>query len=187
MLPGKVGRWLADRGVRVRPPVSPYFRTVGDGVIVASPPRRAHRLYRTDARARSPAGLRAPALERRGVQRAALEGQGPGRLLQRQPLVGRVCDGGHPFHAVGRRDRSLLVDRPDLSVDRRRPWHHRRLVPPDDPCLSKRRRKLRRRAGEPRNACGLGRGRGAPHRLRPDGRQRRRGCGCHHLGIPWGA
>src|SRR6476620_10585702 len=37
MLPGKVGRRPADRRVRVRPPVSPYFRTVGDGVIVAKP------------------------------------------------------------------------------------------------------------------------------------------------------
>src|SRR6476659_8526363 len=37
MLPGKVGRRPADRRVRVRPPVSPYFRTVGDGVYVARP------------------------------------------------------------------------------------------------------------------------------------------------------
>ena len=37
MLPGKVGRRPADRRVRVRPPVSPYFRAVGDGVIVAKP------------------------------------------------------------------------------------------------------------------------------------------------------
>src|SRR4051794_13926266 len=35
MLPGKVGRRPADRRVPVRRPGSPYFRTLGDGVIVA--------------------------------------------------------------------------------------------------------------------------------------------------------
>ncbi len=37
MLPGKVGRRPADRRVPVRRPGSPYFRTLGDGVIVARP------------------------------------------------------------------------------------------------------------------------------------------------------
>jgi len=37
MPPGKVGRRPADRRVRVRRPGSPYFRTAGDGVIVARP------------------------------------------------------------------------------------------------------------------------------------------------------
>ena len=55
-----------------------------------------------------------------------------------------------------------------------RPWHHRRLVSPDDPCLPQRRRQLHRRAGEPRDGRGPGRGRRAPHRLRPDGLCERR-------------
>ena len=37
MPPGTVGRRPADRRVRVRRPGSPYFRTVGDGVVVARP------------------------------------------------------------------------------------------------------------------------------------------------------
>ncbi len=37
MQPGKVGRRPADRRVPVRRPGSPYFRTAGDGVIVARP------------------------------------------------------------------------------------------------------------------------------------------------------
>ena len=37
MLPGQGGRRPADRRVRVRPPVAPDFRAVGDGVYVARP------------------------------------------------------------------------------------------------------------------------------------------------------
>ncbi len=37
MAPWKAGRRPADRRVQVDPPTSPYFRTSGDGTVVARP------------------------------------------------------------------------------------------------------------------------------------------------------
>ena len=153
MSPARPGRRPADRRVPGRPTgVAATSGTVGPGVVVARPaaiePAGGHRAAAL-ARLRR-ARLRPPAGERRGGRRAPDQGQGPGRLLERQPLVGRLRDRGDPVHAARRRDGGVRVRDADLGPHRGGPRHHRRLVPADHPRLPERRRQLHRRAREPR-------------------------------------
>ena len=81
--------------------------------------------------------------------------QGARGLLERQPLVGRLRDRGHPVHAARGRHGGVLADAADLAPHRGDPRDHRRLVPPDDPrptrtaaaATSSRRRTSGRRPG----------------------------------------
>ena len=73
-----------------------------------------HRTCRRHRAGRHPIAahrLRPPAGELRGGRRAPDQGQGPGRLQQRQPLVRRLRDRGHPLHAPRSRDPGVRVRR----------------------------------------------------------------------------
>ena len=110
------GRRPADRRVRVAPRTSPYFRYTGPGTVTARPAASAptQPIGRMAAR-RPPDPVRPPARERRGSRRAAVDPEGAGGLLQRQPVLGRLRDRGDHVHAARGRDRCVLADHPDLD------------------------------------------------------------------------
>ncbi len=72
---------------------------------------RPDRRPRPGPRTAPPDGLRSPARQCRGSRRAPDQGQGPGRLLERQPLVGRLRDRGDPVHPARRRVGDLRARR----------------------------------------------------------------------------
>ena len=84
--------------------------TRAPGVMVARPAASdpAGGVDRALARLRRTASRPTPC-QRRGGRRTPDQGQGPGRLLERQPLVGRLRHRGHHVHAAGRRVGSILV------------------------------------------------------------------------------
>ena len=134
------------------------------------PTRRRRRSAGSWARIRA-GRVRAPARERGGDRRAAVEEEGARDLqLRRDQLVG-LRDRGDPAgpHPRRRRRRSpVLAPGRDRDLDPAR--GRRAVVPPGLPGLSVRRRRLRGLEGEPRRPGQPGRGRGPPDRLRDDGR-----------------
>ena len=110
-----------DRRVRVRAArLAATSGHAGPGVVVARPAAIE------PANARSPWGvaraaadrLRSAAGERRGSRRATVQDQGAGRLLQRQPVVGGLCDRGDPVHPARRGHGRVLAGHADLDPDR---------------------------------------------------------------------
>ena len=166
MQPGKVGRRPADRRVPVRRPGSPYFRTAGNGVIVARPAAIEQHDVRTNGGAGPSLRIWPALVECRGIDRAALQAEGARCLLKRQPLIGRLCDRGDPVHLARRTHRDVRTDRAHLGADRGGPGGDRRVIPADDPCVSQWGSRLHRRAREPRASRRIGRGRCPADRLR---------------------
>ena len=114
--------------------------------------------------------------------------QGARRVLERQPLVGRLRDGGDPLHVARGRPGAFWLTLPIslviVAILGIIVVSYRQTIAG----LPERRRQLHRREGEPRPERRADRGRGAARRLRADGLGQRRGRDRgDHVGVPGAA